>query len=82
MKNPSIYLGTILLLTFGSKYILGYIREREFYVLDFLFSIIGLIMIVMSLTKKISSKSQRALNIVVRCSFKSIHISMIAPLYH
>jgi len=82
MKNPSIYLGTILLLTFGSEYILGYIREREFYVLDFLFSIIGLIMIVMSLTKKISSKSQRALNIVVRCSFKSIHISMIAPLYH
>ncbi|MCF8890433.1 hypothetical protein [Priestia megaterium] len=60
MKNPAIYLGTILLLTFGGEFILGYIREREFYVLDFVFSIIGLIMVVMSLTKKISSKKSKS----------------------
>ncbi|MFK7681541.1 hypothetical protein [Priestia megaterium] len=60
MKNPAIYLGTILLLTFGGEFILGYIREREFYVLDFVFSITGLIMVVMSLTKKISSKKSKS----------------------
>lgn len=60
MKNPAIYLGTILLLTFGGEFILGYIREREFYVLDFVFSIIGLIMVLMSLTKKISSKKPKS----------------------
>lgn len=60
MKNPAIYLGTILLLTFGGEFILGYIREREFYVLDLVFSIIGLIMVVMSLTRKISSKKSKS----------------------
>ncbi|MBY0090333.1 hypothetical protein H7S74_28975 [Priestia aryabhattai] len=60
MKNPAIYLGTILLLTFGSEFFLGYIRERKFYVLDFVFSIIGLIMVLMSLTKKISDKKSKS----------------------
>ncbi|MFE7821581.1 hypothetical protein ACFU1R_25860 [Priestia megaterium] len=60
MKNLAIYLGTILLLTFGGEFILGYIREREFYVLDLVFSIIGLIMVVMSLTRKISSKKSKS----------------------
>ncbi|MGE1197549.1 hypothetical protein ACQJ18_22900 [Priestia megaterium] len=32
MQNPAIYLGTILLLTFGGEFILGYIRDCEFYV--------------------------------------------------
>jgi len=82
MKNPAIYLGTILLLIFGSEFFLGYIREREFYVLDFILSFIGLIMVVMSLTKKISTKSQRALNITLRCSFESNHISITTPLYY
>ncbi|MFB8427051.1 hypothetical protein ACFC4S_34475 [Priestia megaterium] len=56
MKNPAIYLGIILLLTFGVEFILEYIREHKFYVLDFVFSIIGLIMMVMSLTRKFSNK--------------------------
>ncbi|KLV29088.1 hypothetical protein [Priestia megaterium] len=60
MKNPAIYLGTILLLTFGGEFILGYIREREFYVLDLVFSIISLIMVVMSLTRKISSEKSKS----------------------
>jgi hypothetical protein len=60
MKNPAIYLGTILLLTFGGEFILEYIREHKFYVLDFVFSIIGLIMVVMSLTKKFSSKKSKS----------------------
>jgi hypothetical protein len=58
MQNPAIYLGTILLLTFGGEFILGYIRDREFYVLDLVFSIIGLIMVVMSLTRKIFSSEK------------------------
>ncbi|MBE2978421.1 hypothetical protein [Priestia megaterium] len=60
MKNPAIYLGIILLLVFGSEFFLGYIREREFYVLDFIFSIIGLIMVLMTLTKKISNKKSKS----------------------
>lgn len=60
MKNPAIYLGTILMLTFGSEFFLGYIREHEFFVLDFVFSIIGLIMMLMSLNKKISNKKSKS----------------------
>ncbi|MFS0621465.1 hypothetical protein ACTHQ0_28245 [Priestia megaterium] len=60
MKNPAIYLGTILLLIFGSEFFLGYIREREFYVLDFILSFIGLIMVMMSLTKKILNKKPKS----------------------
>ncbi|MED3971719.1 hypothetical protein P4658_29155 [Priestia megaterium] len=60
MKNPAIYLRTILLLTFGIEFALGYIREREFYVLDFVFSIIGLLMVLMSLIKKFVSKKSKS----------------------
>lgn len=60
MKNPAIYLGTILLLTFGGEFILEYIREHKLYVLDFVLSIIGLIMVVMSLTKKFGSKKSKS----------------------
>jgi len=57
MKNPAIYLGTILLLTFGIKLSLGYMREREFYILDLMCSTIGLITVVVSITKKVSNKT-------------------------
>jgi len=59
MKNPAIYLGTILLLTFGIKLSLGYMREREFYILDLMCSTIGLITVVVSITKKISNKTSK-----------------------
>ncbi|MGG3196162.1 hypothetical protein [Priestia aryabhattai] len=59
MKNPAIYLGTILLLTFGIKLSLGYMREREFYILDLMCSTIGLITVVVSITKKISNKTPK-----------------------
>ncbi|MFP3669077.1 hypothetical protein SB717_28485 [Priestia sp. SIMBA_032] len=59
MKNPAIYLGTILLLTFGIKLSLGYMREREFYILDLMCSTIGLITVVVSITKKVSNKTSK-----------------------
>lgn len=59
MKNPAIYLGTILLLTFGIKLSLGYMREREFYILDLICSTIGLITVVVSITKKILNKTSK-----------------------
>ncbi|MFP7736426.1 hypothetical protein ACLHDF_24110 [Priestia aryabhattai] len=60
MKNPAIYLGAVLLFIFGSQFYLGYAQGRKFYVLEFVFSIIGLIMILMSIITKISNKKSKS----------------------
>ncbi|MCZ8494334.1 hypothetical protein [Priestia megaterium] len=59
MKNPAVYLGVILLLIFGGQCFLGYTEEHRVYVLEFILSIVGFLMILMSLTRKLIHKKQK-----------------------
>ncbi|QTL52654.1 hypothetical protein [Priestia aryabhattai] len=59
IKNPSFYLGSILLLIFGSQCLIGYVKEHKVYVLESILSIVGFLMITITVMKKLAQHSHK-----------------------
>ncbi|MFE3892546.1 hypothetical protein ACFX4Y_23140 [Priestia sp. YIM B13446] len=60
IKNPSFYLGAILFLIFGSQSVTEYVKEHKVYVLETILSIIGVLMITITVKKKLAHHTQKS----------------------
>ncbi|WP_176586463.1 hypothetical protein [Priestia megaterium] len=60
IKNPSFYLEAILFLIFGSQSVTEYIKEHKVYVLETILSVIGVLMITMTVRKKLAHHTQKS----------------------
>ncbi|MFP3668793.1 hypothetical protein SB717_27010 [Priestia sp. SIMBA_032] len=60
IKNPSFYLGAILILVFGIQCFIGYVREHKIYVLESILSIAGVLLIIIPGMEKLAHHTKKS----------------------
>lgn len=70
MKNPALHFGLVFFLIFGGQFVIRYIRDNDFYILHFIFGVLGLLAIIISLVIKPmdKKKTEEHLSSIIRCS--------------
>lgn len=58
MRSPALYWGLLFFLVFGGQFAIRYVRDNDFYILQFIFGTIGLIVMTIGLIMNIKNNKK------------------------
>ncbi|MCM3186391.1 hypothetical protein [Priestia megaterium] len=58
MRNPALYWGLLFFLVFGGQFVIRYVRDNDFYILQFIFGTIGLLVMAIGLIMNIRNNKK------------------------